>query len=78
MANGTDTIIIRGGSAEVEFNTDTLVAEDLPAPHPKSRKNHKNNNKKITRIVITGDVSFDSNPHDDGLRCEITCLFEDA
>ena len=78
MANGNDTIIIRGGSTEVEFNTDTLVAEDLPAPHPKSRKKHKNDNKKITQIVITGDVSFDSRRHDDGLTCEITCLFEDA
>ena len=78
MANGNDTIIIRGGSTEVEFDTDTLVAEDLPAPHPQSRKKHKNDNKKITRIVVTGDVSFDSEPHPDGLHCEITCLFEDA
>jgi hypothetical protein len=62
-------IIIKGGSVEVEFDG-TVYTKDPANP----RKN-KNPNKKITRVVITGDIAFDSGDHPSGLKCEIraTC-----
>ncbi len=65
MADG-ETIIIRGGSAEVEFNSTTFPSD------PTNAKKHKNASKKITRVVITGDITFDSGDHPGGLKCEIT------
>ena len=64
MPNGSD-IIIRAGSAEVEFDP-TVFPSD-----PSNPKKHKNAGKKITRIVITGDVTFDSGNVPSGLKCEI-------
>jgi hypothetical protein len=59
-------IIIKGSSVEVEF--DGVVYPPVPG----DPKKHKNANKKITRVVITGDISFDSGDRPGGLRCEIT------
>jgi hypothetical protein len=68
MANGTDDIIIKGGSAEVRFNPLVYLADQLD---PRS---HKNADLKITRVLITGDISYDSGEHPSGLQCEITAF----
>jgi hypothetical protein len=65
MSGGSGDIIIKGGSVEVVFDG-LLYPVDLQDP-----VSHKNANRKITRIVITGDVSFDSGVHTEGLRCEV-------
>jgi hypothetical protein len=65
MGSGSGDIIIKGGSVEVQFD-DGLYPKD-----PKDPSSHKNENRKITRIVISGDVSFDSGVHPEGLRCEV-------
>ena len=65
---GSD-IIIKGGSVDLEFD-ETVYEKD-----PGDPKKHKNATKKITRVVITGDINFDSrsqNPGTNGLKCEIT------
>ncbi len=64
MANGDD-IIIRGGSGELEY--DSTVYEK----HPSDPRKRGHSGKKITRIVITGDVNFDSEDHPEGLKCEV-------
>ena len=64
MANGDD-IIIRGGSVELEY--DSSVYEESSAD-PRKRQN---SGKKITRIVITGEINFDSGVHPEGVKCEV-------
>ena len=66
--NGTE-IIIKGSSVEVEFDGNTYQQD------PSNPRKHKNATKKITRVVITGDISFDSGDTPSGLKCEIraTC-----
>jgi hypothetical protein len=64
-ANGTE-IIIKGGSVEVEFDGNTYTQD------PANPRKHKNQNKKITRVVITGEISFDSGDVPSGLDCKIT------
>ena len=66
--NGTEIIII-GSSVEVEFDGNTYQQD------PSNPRKHKNANKKITRVVITGDITFDSGDQPNGLKCEIraTC-----
>lgn len=66
--NGTE-IIIKGSSVEVEFDGNTYQQD------PSNPRKHKNANKKIRRVVITGDISFDSGDHPNGLKCVIraTC-----
>jgi len=59
-------IIIKGGSVDLDYD------EDIYPRDPANPKSHKNSNRKITRIVIAGDVSFDSGDHPNGLRCTIT------
>lgn len=69
MANGGD-IIIKGGSCDLIFD-DSMYPKDSGDP-----KKHKNkNNQKVTRVQITGDITFDSGDHPSGLTCEIktTC-----
>jgi hypothetical protein len=65
MANGAD-IIIKGGSVELEFD------EAVYPKEPGEPKKHKNHNKKVTRVVITGDIAFDSGDQPNGISCEIT------
>lgn len=65
MANGAD-IIIKGSSVDIDYD-EALYPRDLNEP-----KKHKNQNKKIIRVLITGDINFDSGEHPNGLRCDIT------
>jgi hypothetical protein len=65
MSGGSGDIIIKGGSVEVIFDSE-LYPED-----PKNPGSHKNPNRKITRIVISGDISYDSGVHPEGLVCEV-------
>lgn len=65
MANGND-IIIKGGSVDLDYD------EDVYRKDPGNPKKHKNQNNKITRVVITGDINFDSGDHQNGIKCEIT------
>jgi len=65
MANGAD-IIIKGGSVELEYD-EAVYPKDPSAP-----KKHKNQNKKVTRVVITGDIAFDSGEQPNGISCSIT------
>jgi hypothetical protein len=64
MSNGSD-IIIKGGSAEVHFDG------GIYTPDPMNPSRYKNAEKKIVRVVITGDISFDSGEKRSGLQCEI-------
>lgn len=65
MSNGSD-IIIKGGSAELHFDH-SIYQQD-----PKASHRHQNENKKIVRVVITGDINFDSGEErPGGLKCEI-------
>ena len=68
MANGTDTIIIRGGSAEVDFDPAVYPSD----PSNPRRHNNTNPARKVTRVVISGDITFDSGNVPSGLTCEIT------
>jgi hypothetical protein len=65
MPNGSD-IIIKGGSAEVHFD------QNVYAPDPLIPHRYQNPDKKIVRVVITGDISYDSGEKGDGMQCEIT------
>lgn len=65
MANGND-IIIKGGSVDIDYD-DSIYPKD-----PGNPKKHKNNGKKITKVVITGDINFDSGDNPSGLNCLIT------
>jgi hypothetical protein len=71
MSGGSGDIIIKGGSVELSF------AESI---YPKTNDPlvYKNADRNITRIVITGDISFDSGEHPEGLRCEVTATTEVA
>ena len=66
MSDGGGDIIIKGGSVDLNYDEHIYVKDPLD---PKS---HKNANKKITRVVISGDISFDSGDRPDGLKCTIT------
>jgi hypothetical protein len=66
MADGGD-IIIRGGSCDLIFD-DSMYPAD-----PRDPGSHKNkDNQKVTRVMITGDISYDSGDHPSGLHCDIT------
>lgn len=69
MPNGDD-IIIKGGSAEVHFD-DSIYEQD-----PQDPNRYANENMKIIRVVITGDLSFDSGNKPGGWQCEITAHCE--
>jgi hypothetical protein len=65
MSNGSD-IIIKGGSTEITLN------EDIYTPDPLQPNTYGNADKKIVRVVITGDINYDSGGEKpDGLHCEI-------
>ena len=59
-------IIIKGGSVDLEYD-ETEFPKDNADP-----KKHKNPNRKITKVVITGDITFNSGDHPNGLKCVIT------
>jgi hypothetical protein len=65
MANGGD-IIIKGSSVDLNYD------EGVYPKDSNDGKKHKNQNMKVTRVLITGDIDFDSGEHPNGLRCEIT------
>lgn len=65
MANGAD-IIIKGGSVDINYD------EAVYPTDPNDHKKHKNQNKKITQVTITGDINFDSGDHPNGVTCDIT------
>jgi hypothetical protein len=67
MANGAD-IIIKGSSVDIEYD------EGVYPQDSNDHKKHKNGSKKITRVLITGDISFDSGDHPSGLVCDITAF----
>ncbi|MDQ1639702.1 MAG: hypothetical protein QOF62_3041 [Pyrinomonadaceae bacterium] len=67
MANGAD-IIIKADSVDIDYD-ETFYPRDL-----NDHKKHKNQNKKVTRVLITGDITFDSGEHPNGLHCEITAF----
>ena len=64
MANGGD-IIIKGGSAEIHFDHDLFTQDQ------KDSRKHKHDSLKITRIVVSGDVNFDSDELPNGFKGEI-------
>ncbi len=70
MSDGGGDIIIKGGSVDINYD------ENIYQKDPLDPKSHKNANKKITRVVISGDISFDSGEFNDGLRCTITTTCE--
>lgn len=61
-------IIIKGGSVELEYDGDTYTQD------PSDPRKHKNPNKKITRVTITGDISFDSGERPEGIKCSISTI----
>lgn len=67
VGNGGD-IIIKGGSVELEFD------DKVYPKNPSSPNHHGNPSRKITRVVITGDLTFDSGEHPEGLKCLITAF----
>jgi hypothetical protein len=64
MASGDD-IIIKGGSVDLIYDESRYPSD------PKDPSSHKNENRKITRVVITGGIVFDSGDHPEGLICEV-------
>ncbi|HEV7680594.1 MAG TPA: hypothetical protein VGO68_00610 [Pyrinomonadaceae bacterium] len=58
-------IIIKSGSVDLIYD-ETYYPTD-----PENPNIHTNSNGKIIRIVITGDVNYDSGECLDGLECEI-------
>lgn len=70
MSNGSTDIIIKGGSVEVHFD-DNVYEQD-----PQNPQKYRNEEKKIRRIVITGDLSYDSGSKPGGWQCEITAHCE--
>ena len=66
MSNGSGDIIIKGGSAEVIFDSDVYRQDPL------NPQKHVNAERQIVRVVITGDISFDSGDKGTGLECEIS------
>ncbi|HEY8185792.1 MAG TPA: hypothetical protein VIF64_06970 [Pyrinomonadaceae bacterium] len=59
-------IIIKGGSVDLNYDESIYIKD------PADPKSHKNANLKITRVVITGDISYDSGDRPGGFRCDIT------
>jgi hypothetical protein len=66
MANGNDIIIKGGHSVDLDYDENIY-----PKSSNESRK-HPNPNKKITRVVITGDINYDSEDNPGGIKCDIT------
>jgi hypothetical protein len=70
MANGTDDIIIKGGSVELKFD-DTVYVKD----HSDGKFKHRD--RKVIRVLITdesGAIHFDSGDHPAGLRWTVSVV----
>jgi hypothetical protein len=65
MGESGSDIIIKGSSVDLEFDGDVYLKD------PSDPRKHKNNSKKITRVLITGDVNYDSGDQPGGLKCTI-------
>ena len=59
-------IIIKGGSIDVDYD------ESIYPRDPEKPRSHINPDRKITRVVITGDARYDSGDHPEGLTCTVT------
>ena len=66
MANGNDIIIKGTHSVDLDYDESIYPKEGT------NPRRHPNPSKKITRIVITGDIDYDSDDHPSGLDCDIT------
>lgn len=69
MADGGD-IIIRGGSVDLEYDENVY-------PHDNGRpRNHRNNNKKIIRILVVDEQGVTQLDRSDnnGMKWEITAF----
>ena len=64
MAGGGD-IIIKGGSVDLIFD------ERLYPKASNDPSSYTNPDRKITRVLITGDISFDSGEKPEGWLCDI-------
>jgi hypothetical protein len=62
MSDGSGDIIIKGGSVQLEFNDKVYPPNN----------GHKNDELKITKVVITGDINFSSDDFPAGAKCTIT------
>jgi hypothetical protein len=72
MSNPGDggDIIIKGGSVELDYD-ETIYQRD-----PLDPRLHKNATRKLTRVVIDGDISYDSGENKEGFTCTITTTCE--
>ena len=68
MGDGGGDIIIKGGSVDLNYD------ESLYPKDPKDPNSHKNENRKIVRVVISGDISYDSGDRPEGLLCQIRTI----
>jgi hypothetical protein len=66
MSDGSGDIIIKAGSVNLIYD------ESVYPKDPRDPKSHLAATKKVTRIVITGEISFDSGDYPQGLQCQIT------
>ena len=67
MGDQGGDIIIKGGSVELIFAESLYAKTADPIVY-------KCPGRKLTRIVITGDIDFDSGDHPEGLRCEVKAI----
>jgi hypothetical protein len=66
MSDGSGDIIIKAGSVELTYD------EAVYPKDPSDPKRHKAAGKKITRVQISGDITFDSGDRPGGITCQIT------
>jgi hypothetical protein len=66
MSDTGSDIIIKGGSVDLSYD-ETTYPKDSTDP-----KSHRNANKKITRVTISGGgLDYDSGEHQGGVSCTI-------
>lgn len=70
MSDDAGEIIVKGGSIRLEYD------DGVYEPEPGDPKIHKNQDRRITRILVVDDESgaqkYDSGEHNDGLRWTLT------
>jgi hypothetical protein len=67
-ADSSGDIVIKGGSCEIHFD-DRVIKKDRKDP---AKRKHRCDGLTITRIVIVGNQSFDSEDIPDGFKGTIT------